>query len=123
MKKIRILVADDMECTREYYSTLFNSSEKCECIGTACNEKEAVEKVTSLKPDIILLDIQMDRIDSGIRVIPDIIRNSPKTKIIMFIIKEDNYLVFESLQLGAKDYFIKTAHDIIIFINRGLVRV
>lgn len=108
MKKIKILVVDDMESIREYYKTLFNESAECECVGEACDEKDAVEKVASLKPDIILLDIQMDRIDSGIRIIPDIIRISPKTKIIMLTVSEDNHLVFEAIRLGATEYIIKT---------------
>lgn len=109
MSKIRILVADDMESIREYYSTLIDSSDQCECVGTAGDEKDVIQKAKQLNPDIILLDIQMDRMNSGIRVIPEIIRCSPKIKIIMFTVSEDNSLVFEAIRLGAKDYVIKNS--------------
>ena len=43
MKKIRVLIADDIESIREYFEIKLNSSQECECIGTAFGEKDVIE--------------------------------------------------------------------------------
>jgi DNA-binding NarL/FixJ family response regulator len=107
MDKIKVAVADDIEYIREYYQLMFDKSERFECVGTARNEAETVEKARELQPDILLSDIQMERMDSGIRIIPDVLSQSPCTKIIMLTVHEDTHLIFEAFRLGAKDFIIK----------------
>lgn len=107
MEKIRVLVADDMESIREYFEIILNKSGECECIGTANGENDVVEKSGKLKPDIVLLDLQMERIDSGICAIPKILERSPKTKIIILTVHNDRHMIFEAIRVGAVNYVIK----------------
>ncbi len=107
MEKIRVLVCDDMMYMRLFFVELINNSDNCICVGEAKNEQETISQVEKLKPDIVLLDVQMDREDSGIILIPQIKELSPHTKIIMISVHDDNDKIFDAIQLGAKDYILK----------------
>lgn len=107
MARIRVLVADDMESMREYLQILLNKSKECECVGMAIGENDVVEKARQLKPDIILLDIQMERVNSGLCAIPKIFECSPYTKIVILTVHNDRHMIFEAIRLGAANYVIK----------------
>lgn len=66
MNKARILIVDDDPDFRDSTSTFLNS--KSYIIETASNKNEAMKKVTQFKPDLILLDIMMDRLDDGFTI-------------------------------------------------------
>lgn len=75
-EKISVLVCDDMAYIGRLYCSMLNNSESCQCVGTAENERDTITMVEKLHPDIILLDVQMDSIDSGLKLIPQIDRKS-----------------------------------------------
>lgn len=108
MSKIRVLVCDDMFYMSMFFKDLLNSTTSCECVGEAHDEKEVMEKVKELKPDVILLDVQLENSESGIMLIPQILEESPKSDIIMISIHDDNDKIFRAIQLGAKDYILKS---------------
>lgn len=107
MEKIRVLVCDDMPYICDFFEMLLNNSENCICVGSAHNEAEVTQQVKQLQPDIVLLDVQMDTEDSGLRLIPIIGELSPRSKIIIISVHEDSRIVFEAIKRGAKDYFVK----------------
>lgn len=107
MSKIKVMVSDDSEYIAEYFSSLINSSDECECVGTAKNEAETMEKIVMLRPDVILLDIQMDYKDSGLKLIPKLRMLFQDLKIIIISIHDEKDLVFEAIRLGAYDYIVK----------------
>lgn len=107
MEKIRVLVCDDMPYICDFFEMLLNNSKNCVCVGRACNEAEVTRQVAKLRPDIVLLDVQMDTEDSGLQLIPAIGRLSPASKIIIISIHEDSRIIFEAIKRGAKDYFVK----------------
>lgn len=106
-KKINVLVCDDMVYICKLYSSMLNNSENCKCVGIAGNECDTLAMAKDLRPDIILLDIQMDSVDSGLKLIPQILEVSPLSKIIMISVSNDSENIFKAIQLGAKDYFVK----------------
>ena len=106
-EKIRVLVCDDMVYVCRLYCSMLNNSESCECVGTAGNECDALAMAKNMRPDIILLDVQMDTVDSGLKLIPQILEVSPLSKIIMISVSNDSENIFKAIQLGAKDYFVK----------------
>lgn len=107
MSKIKVMVSDDSEYMAEYFCSLINSSADCECVGTARNEAETMEKIVLCRPDVILLDIQMDYKDSGLNLIPKIRTLFPDLKIIIISIHDEKNLIFEAIRLGAYDYIVK----------------
>lgn len=106
-KKINVLVCDDIEYICKLYCSMLNHSDNCKCVGTAGNECETIAMAQKLQPDVILLDIQMDSSDSGLKLIPQILETSPASKIIIISVSNDSENIFKAIQLGAKDYFVK----------------
>lgn len=115
MSKIRVMIADDSEYLCEYFCLMLNNSDVCECVATANNEAQTIEKCMALIPDVLLLDIQMDFKDSGLKLIPQLKKLFPDLKIIIISVHDEKDLVFEAIRLGAYDYIIKNqAHDEVI---------
>lgn len=108
MEKIKVAICDDLEYLCKYFKNEINAIDDMECVDFALNSSQCIEMVTKEKPDILLLDIQMETNDAGINVIPKVIEASPDTKIIILTIHESDEFIFKALTLGAIDYMIKT---------------
>lgn len=107
--KIKVAMCDDLEYLCKYFRTEINANEDMECVTLAHNSAQCIEMVKETKPDILLLDIQMETNDAGINVIPKILSESPQTKIIVLTIHESDEYIFRALTNGAIDYLIKTS--------------
>jgi len=105
MPSIRILVCDDEENIRESIKLILEKEPYA--LTFACNGQEAIEKLKSLKPDIVILDIKMPKL-SGLDTINEIKSISPDTKIIMISGYEQPEVVKEALRRGACDYLSKS---------------
>lgn len=109
MDKIKIMVVDDMQDIREYFSLVLSHEPKFEIVGQASSGKEAVAKAMRLKPDVILMDIQMESDTAGIEATEIIARELPETKIIMLSVHDDDENIVKSFMAGASDYVTKTS--------------
>ena len=109
MGKIKVAMCDDLEYLCKYFRTEINANEDMECVTLAHNSAQCIEMVKETKPDILLLDIQMETNDAGINVIPKILSESSQTKIIILTIHESDEYIFRALTNGAIDYLIKTS--------------
>lgn len=109
MNKIRIMIVDDIEKIVEFFEKIISSEEDMEVVGTASSGKEAVEKVEQLKPDIVLMDIQMETDDAGIDAAKKIKENNPGVKIIMLTIHDDADIIFNAYVAGAMDFLLKNS--------------
>ena len=78
----RILIVDDVPELRQIFRLMLDADERFEVVGEAADGIEAIEKAGSLRPDIVLLDIAMPRLD-GIAAIPEIHKASPGVKIMV----------------------------------------
>lgn len=78
----RILIVDDVEELRQIFRMMLEGDERFEVVGEAGDGVEAIEQAGSLRPDLVLLDIAMPRLD-GIAAIPEIHRASPGVKIMV----------------------------------------
>ena len=107
-KKISVLVCDDMEYLCDFFELLINNTENLTCCGKAHNESESLSLTKQLSPDIILLDIQMDNQYSGLNIMPELLKISPESKIIIISVHEDKKLIFDAISQGAKDYILKS---------------
>ena len=79
---IHVLIADDHELVREGMRALLDPKPEVEVVGEAANGQEVVELATSLKPDVILMDLVMPRKD-GIEAIQDIKAGDPDARILV----------------------------------------
>lgn len=114
MGKIRVLVADDHNIVRDGLRELINNQPDMEMIGHACNGKQALTKVRTLRPDVILLDIAMPEMNGlvAVRLIMDI---SPATQVVIFSMHKKNAYVQQALTSGARGYVLKTSPSSQIF--------
>lgn len=108
MNKIRVLVVDDNIEIREYFIGILNHEADMDVVGSASSGAEAVKIAQACKPDLILMDIQMETRTAGIDAARQIIGNQPSVKIIILTILEDDDLLFQAYCAGVMDYIIKT---------------
>jgi len=104
--KIRIVIAEDHRLIREGLRLILGSEGNFEIVGEAANGLQAIDVISDLKPDVVLLDITMPELD-GIQVIPIIKQKSPGTKALMLTASEDEAMIFKALKAGAKGYLSK----------------
>ena len=106
MDKITFVVTDDAIFMRSLLKNIINQTEEYEVLGEASNGKEAVALVEKFKPDILTLDITMPEMD-GIQAVKEVLKVSPKTRIIMVSAMGQQSMIIEALKQGAKDFIIK----------------
>jgi DNA-binding NarL/FixJ family response regulator len=107
--KIRVLIAEDMEPLRRKYVTMLSQYDEIEVIADVGTGVEACQLALKLSPDVILMDIEMETKDAGIRAISSILTDSPEILIIVLTIYEEDDTVFSAFQLGACDYLLKNS--------------
>lgn len=103
---IRILLADDHKLLIDGLTSLLERQKEIEIVAVAKDGLEAVELAAQHRPDIILLDISMPRLN-GIDAARKILRDLPETKIIMLSMHADQRYVQESIRVGARGYILK----------------
>lgn len=104
----RILIADDQEMVRTGFRFILNDQPDMEVVGEACDGAEAVEMARDLKPDVLLLDIQMPRMD-GIEVTRELSGSDaadPPRIVIVTTFDLDEY-VHSALRYGACGFILK----------------
>lgn len=108
MISIRLLIADDHTLFREGLRAIFRSVPEIEVVGEAANGDEAVRMAADLKPEVILMDIQMPGL-SGIEACRQILASQPDLGVIMLTMLEDSDSLFAAIVAGAKGYILKGA--------------
>lgn len=107
MTPIRILIADDHPMFRFGLRALLSAESDMEVVGEATTGQEAVILATSLKPDLILMDINLPQLN-GIEATRQIVKKNPAVGILIITMFEDD-TVFAALQAGARGYLLKGA--------------
>jgi DNA-binding NarL/FixJ family response regulator len=105
---IRILVADDHTLFREGMRALLSSVPDLEIVGEAATGEEAVAQTGSLRPDTILMDLQMPGLN-GIEATRQILKSNPHVCIIAVTMFEEDDSVFAAMRAGARGYVLKDA--------------
>ena len=106
--KIRVLTADDHPLIREGLSALVSDHDDIEIVGEAENGEEAVELFERLKPDILLLDLQMPKM-TGLEAMVAIRKLHPDARIVVLTTYETEQLATQALANGARGYLLKSS--------------
>jgi len=106
MKRINVLVVDDHGIVREGLVSLLSAVADIYLVGEAVNGREALKKVASLAPEIVIMDISMPQLD-GIEAVRQIVKIMPKIGIIMLSMHCTAQFVFRAMEAGARGYILK----------------
>lgn len=104
---ITILIADDNASLRKELRRILDADSELRVVGEASSGKEAVEQALLLAPDVVLMDIEMERVDAGIVAAREIHESNPNTRIIVLTIHNDEYTVLAAFQSGIVDFLTK----------------
>jgi DNA-binding NarL/FixJ family response regulator len=103
----RILLVDDFERWRRFVASLLEENPKLRIIGEASDGLEAIQKTQDLRPDLIILDLGLPKVN-GIEAARQIRKLTPASKIIFLSQESSADVVREALSLGAQGYVMKT---------------
>ncbi|MHB1651928.1 MAG: AAA family ATPase [Desulfitobacteriaceae bacterium] len=106
MKRIRVLIVDDIADTRESIRRLLEFEEDIEVIGEAGSGSEALRQAEKLHPDIALMDINMPEMD-GIRTTELLSLRVPDTSVIIMSVQGEHAYLRRAMMAGAREYIVK----------------
>ena len=102
---IDVLIADDLKFIKLVLRELVEKA-GFRVVGEASNGQEAVELYQNRRPDVVLMDITMPKMD-GLAALKQILKFDPEAKVIMCSALGQQTLIVQALQLGAKDFIVK----------------
>jgi len=111
MAKIRILLADDHAIVREGTRRVLEEEDDMEVVAEAGDGEEAVKQATRLKPDVVLMDIAMPRMN-GIEATKQIKELVPATAVLILTVFDNDRYVFSLLEAGAAGYLLKNIRGV-----------
>lgn len=116
---IRVLLADDHTLLRQGLRRILSEDPTLNVVGEAADGAEAVAHARALSPDIVLMDVQMPRVN-GIEATRQIREACPETRIIMLTVSDKDADLFGALKAGARGYLLKNAeaHQVLEAIHR-----
>lgn len=103
---IKLLIADDQELIRQSLQIILGADPGFEVIDAVQNGQEVIRSIRKEKPDVILMDIRMPKMD-GVACTQIIKENYPEIKIIILTTFDDDEYVFNALKYGASGYLLK----------------
>lgn len=108
--KIRVVIADDHAVVRSGLRLLINSQKDMVVVGEAKDAREARASAVETSPDVVLLDITMPG-GNGIRVIGEICRDKPATRVLVLTMHEEPDYLRSALAAGGAGYLLKRSAD------------
>ncbi|CAN5462634.1 response regulator transcription factor [soil metagenome] len=105
---IRVLVVDDHALIRQGIRSLLDSVDDMQLVGEAADGAEAIDRVASLSPDVVLMDLHMPGTD-GIAATRVIAERYPEVAVLVVSMLDDDASVFAALRAGARGYVLKGA--------------
>ncbi len=105
--KIRIMVADDHTLVHDGIRNLVMDQNDLEVVGDAVDGRELLNRARKIKPDVVLLDVSMPRLN-GLETIPLLKETLPEVAIVMLSMYDKEAYVHQALSAGALGYLLKT---------------
>jgi DNA-binding NarL/FixJ family response regulator len=109
MECLRVLIADDHVLFRDGLRALLGAVPDLELVGEAATGQEAIDLAVQLRPDVVVMDIQMPG-TSGIEATRRIVQQRPETRVLVVTMFEDDNTVFAAMRAGARGYVLKGAN-------------
>jgi DNA-binding NarL/FixJ family response regulator len=103
----RVLIADDHDVVRSGIRAILEAQPNCEVIAEASDGKQAIVKAIETKPDVVVVDYSMPLVN-GIEVTRQIRAQLPGTEVVVFSMHDDESLIHDAFEAGAKGYVVKT---------------
>jgi DNA-binding NarL/FixJ family response regulator len=103
---IRVVVVDDHAIVRDGLAALLGALDGIEVVGTAGDGREALHVVEESKPDVVVMDIQMPKLD-GIEATRFLTSRDEALKVVMLTMNEDDETVLSAIRAGASGYLLK----------------
>jgi len=107
---VKILLADDHTIVRQGLKLILSAHDDLEVVGEAANGREAVELAGKLRPDVVLMDVQMPELN-GIEATKQMVAANPRVRILVLSMHKEAVYVREILRAGARGYILKDAID------------
>jgi DNA-binding NarL/FixJ family response regulator len=108
MESTRILLADDHAILRHGLRAMLDSTPGFEVVGEAATGEEAVTQSAELRPDVVLMDIQMPGLN-GIEATRRVVESDPDAGVVILTMFRDDDSVFAAMRAGARGYVLKDA--------------
>jgi DNA-binding NarL/FixJ family response regulator len=106
MSRIRLVVVDDHALFRRGLISLLEEMSEFQILGEASNGQDALQVIEKVKPDIVLLDINMPILD-GIQTLAEIRKTNPDLKVLMLTISQNDEDLIGAIVTGANGYVLK----------------
>lgn len=103
---IKVLIADDQELIRHSLQIVLSNKQNIEVTDAVADGQEVIRSVRKNKPDVILMDIRMPKMD-GVQCTKIIKENYPEIKIIILTTFDDDEYIYDALKYGASGYLLK----------------
>ncbi|HKO82182.1 MAG TPA: response regulator transcription factor [Chitinophagaceae bacterium] len=107
MKDISVCIVDDNRDLRNALEEIIDMSDGFKCIGTIGTAQEAISQIPLLKPDVVLMDINLGTDETGIDCVKALKQKVPATNFMMCTVYEENEKIFQALTAGASGYILK----------------
>src|ERR1700761_3142013 len=107
---IRVVIADDHPVVRDGLSALLGSVPAITVAGVAADGREAVQAAVTLRPDVLIMDVQMP-VQTGVAAAAEISRVAPDVAVLMLTMFDDDYSVLAAMRAGARGYVLKGAQQ------------
>ena len=103
---VRVLVAEDQALVRAGFVTMLRTDPELDVVGEAADGAEAVELAARLRPDVVLMDVRMPRLD-GLEATRQVKARVPATAVLVLTTFGEDEVVFEALRAGASGFLLK----------------
>ena len=107
MKDISVCIVDDNRDLRNALEEIIDMSDGFKCIGTIGTAQEAISQIPLLKPDVVLMDINLGTDETGIDCVKALKQKVPATNFMMCTVYEENEKIFQALTAGSSGYILK----------------
>jgi DNA-binding NarL/FixJ family response regulator len=111
MKKLSVLLVDDHSLVRLGFKRILEDQRDIEVVGEAGNGEEAVTLAQKLRPDVVLMDCAMPKVN-GIIATRKILQELPNTGVLILSMHSEETLVRQALDAGASGYMLKSAANL-----------
>ncbi|MET8048402.1 MULTISPECIES: response regulator transcription factor [unclassified Streptosporangium] len=105
-----MLIADDHPVYRDGLRMMLASTDQAEVVGIAADGEEAVAEAVRLRPQVVVMDLRMPRMD-GVQATERIVATCPDTHVLVLTMHEDDESVFAAMLAGARGYLLKGAEQ------------